>query len=204
VVITNYEENQSELLPAQNNPEREEDGTRTMPFSKHLYIEKSDFMEDPPKKFFRLSPGGMVRLKNAYIIICDRYIKDDTSGDVIEVHCRYVPESKSGQDTSGLKVKGTIHWVSAPHAINVEVRLYDRLFTDPTPDSHENQDFLDFFNEDSLRLLSDAKVEPFLKEPDPHKSYQFLRNGYFTLDEGSNSDKLIFNKTIGLKDNWKP
>lgn len=204
VVITNYEEDQSELLPAQNNPEREEDGTRTIPFSKHLYIEKSDFMEDPPKKFFRLSPGGMVRLKNAYIIICDQYLKDENSGEVIEVHCRYVPESKSGQDTSGLKVKGTIHWVSAPHAINAEVRLYDRLFTDPTPDNHENQEFLDFFNEDSLRLLSDAKLEPFLKEPNPNKSYQFLRNGYFTIDPGSHSDKLIFNKTIGLKDNWKP
>ncbi|MEY2948882.1 MAG: hypothetical protein RLZZ248_83 [Bacteroidota bacterium] len=204
VVITNYEENLSEELPAQNNPERAEDGTRMIPFSRNLYIEKSDFMEDPPKKFFRLSPGGMVRLKNAYIIVCDHYIKDENSGEVIELHCRYIPESKSGEDTSGLKVKGTIHWVSAPHAINAEVRLYERLFTDPTPDSHENCDFLDFFNEDSLRLLSDAKLEPFLNKSHPNNSYQFLRNGYFTIDKDSHSDKLIFNKTIGLKDNWKP
>lgn len=200
VVITNYPEGQVEQMPVENNPEDESAGTREMPFSNEIYIEQSDFMEDAPKKFFRLAPGRMVRLKGAYIIQCDEVIKD-ADGNITELRCSYVPESRSGSDTSGLKVKGTIHWVSAPHAREVEVRMYDRLFTDATPTSHEDKDFLEFFNKDSLKVIT-AKVEPALPHAEAGTTYQFLRKGYFCLDPDSTSDRLVFNSTVNLRDTW--
>ena len=149
MVITNYPEGQSEELEAVNNPGDPEGGTRMLSFARELYIERTDFMEDPPKKYFRLSPGKVVRLKNAYIIQCDEVVKD-VNGEITELRCTYFPDSKSGSDTSGIKVKGTIHWVSVAHALEVEVRLYDRLFTDPSPTSHKDKDFKEFVNPDSV------------------------------------------------------
>ncbi|HQU55569.1 MAG TPA: glutamine--tRNA ligase/YqeY domain fusion protein, partial [Saprospiraceae bacterium] len=181
LVMTNYPEGQTEYLPTENNPEDPQAGTREMPFSKVLYIERDDFMEDPPKKYFRLAPGNMVRLKSAYIIECTDVVKD-SNGQVTEVHVRYIPESKSGQDTSGIKVKGTIHWVAADTALNCEVRMYDRLFTVPNPGDDPERDFTAFYNEESLRILDGAKVEPSVKEVQVGEGFQFLRKGYFTLD----------------------
>lgn len=200
VVITNYPEGQVEAMEVENNPEDESAGSRMVPFSREIYIEQEDFMEDPPKKFFRLGPGGMVRLKGAYIIQCDEVVKNE-AGEIVELRCSYFPDSRSGSDTSGLKVKGTIHWVSAPHAKEVEVRMYDRLFTDPTPTSHEDQDFLEFFNQESLAVVT-AKVEPDLPEAGPGTTYQFLRKGYFCLDSDTTADRLVFNSTVNLKDTW--
>lgn len=200
VVITNYPEGQVEEMEVENNPEDESAGTRIVPFSSEIYIERGDFMENPPKKFFRLGPGRMVRLKGAYIIQCDEVIKDE-NGAIKELRCTYFPESRSGSDTSGLKVKGTIHWVSAKHAKEVEVRMYDRLFTDATPTSHEDKDFLEFFNQDSLKTIT-AKVEPALPHAEPGTTYQFLRKGYFCLDPDSTADRLVFNSTVNLRDTW--
>lgn len=202
VVITNYPEGQVEEMEVENNPEDESAGNRIVPFAREIYIERGDFMENPPspKKFFRLAPGRMVRLKGAYIIECTDVIKDET-GAIKELHCTYVPESRSGNDTSGLKVKGTIHWVSAAHAKEMEVRMYDRLFTDPTPTSHEDKDFLEFFNQDSLKTIT-AKVEPALPHAEPGTTYQFLRKGYFCLDPDSTEDHLVFNSTVNLRDTW--
>ena len=202
LVITNYPEGQIEALETVNNPEDENSGTRNIPFSRELYIERDDFMEDPPKKFFRLGPGRNVRLKNAYIIHCEDFVKDETTGEVIEVHCTYYPDSKSGEDTSGIKAKGTLHWVSIPHALPVEVRLYDRLFTDPTPTGHEDKDYLDFYNKDSLKVSNKVFVEPSLKDAIPGQRFQFMRKGYFCLDIDSKPDHLIFNRTITLRDSW--
>ncbi len=201
VVITNYPEGQVEHMEIINNPEDESMGTRTMPFSRELYIEQTDFMEDAPKKFFRLKPGGMVRLKSAYIIRCDEVIKDE-NGKVVELRCTYFPESRSGQDTSGLKVKGTIHWVSAAHAVPAEVRLYDRLFSDPAPDQHEERDFTEFINPDSLEVLDPVWIEPSVQGAQPGQAFQFLRMGYFCVDPDSTPDKLVFNRTATLKDTW--
>ncbi|RMD70850.1 MAG: glutamine--tRNA ligase/YqeY domain fusion protein, partial [Bacteroidetes bacterium] len=187
VVLTNYPEGQVEYMEIVNNPEDESMGTRTMPFSRELYIEQTDFMEDAPKKFFRLKPGGMVRLKSAYIIRCDEVIKDE-NGKVVELRCTYIPESRSGQDTSGLKVKGTIHWVSAAHAVPAEVRLYDRLFNDPAPDQHEGRDFTEFINPDSLEVLDPVWIEPSVKDAQPGQAFQFLRMGYFCVDPDSKPD----------------
>ncbi len=201
VVLTNYPEGQVEHMEIVNNPEDESMGTRTMPFSRELYIEQTDFMEDAPKKFFRLKPGGMVRLKSAYIIRCDEVIKDE-NGKVVELRCTYIPESRSGQDTSGLKVKGTIHWVSAAHAVPVEVRLYDRLFSDPAPDQHEGRDFTEFINPHSLEVLDPVWIEPSVQDAQPGQAFQFLRMGYFCVDTDSTPDKLVFNRTATLKDTW--
>ena len=201
LVITNYPEGQTEYLPTENNPEDPQAGTREMPFSKVLYIERDDFMEDPPKKYFRLAPGNMVRLKSAYIIECTDVVKD-SNGQVTEVHVRYIPESKSGQDTSGIKVKGTIHWVAADTALNCEVRMYDRLFTVPNPGDDPERDFTAFYNEESLRILDGAKVEPSVKEAQVGEGFQFLRKGYFTLDPDSRAEHLVFNLTVNLKDSW--
>ena len=201
LVITNYPEGQTEYLPTENNPEDPQAGTREMPFSKVLYIERDDFMEDPPKKYFRLAPGNMVRLKSAYIIECTDVVKD-SNGQVTEVHVRYIPESKSGQDTSGIKVKGTIHWVAADTALNCEVRMYDRLFTVPNPGDDPERDFTAFYNEESLRILDGAKVEPSVKEVQVGEGFQFLRKGYFTLDPDSRAEHLVFNLTVNLKDSW--
>ncbi|HEY1023515.1 MAG TPA: glutamine--tRNA ligase/YqeY domain fusion protein, partial [Sphingobacteriaceae bacterium] len=181
LVITNYPEGQEEMLDGENNPEVEGgEGSRQLPFSKELWIEREDFMEEPPKKFFRLGPGLMVRLKHAYIIKCDDFVKDD-NGTVTEIRCTYIPESKSGSDTSGISVKGTIHWVSASHAKKAEIRLYDRLFRVEDPQSEEG-DFKDYINPDSLQVLRNVFVEPDVLNAVPGKGYQFIRKGYFTLD----------------------
>ena len=198
VVITNYPEGQSEELDAVNNPEDPGAGLRKIPFSRELFIESADFTETPPPKYFRLKPGGEVRLKYAYIIRCDEVVKDD-AGNVIELRCTADLESKSGGATSSRKIKGTIHWVSAPHAIDAEVRLYDRLFTVPEPDA--DGDFKSFLNPNSLEVVT-ARCEPSLKDAAPDVRYQFERLGYFALDPASQPGKLVFNRTITLKDIW--
>lgn len=200
LVITNYPDGQTEELTGENNPEVEGgEGSRILPFSKELWIERDDFMEEPPKKFFRLGPGLSVRLKHAYIVQCQDFLKDE-DGIVTEIHCTYVPNSKSGEDTSGLKVKGTIHWVSAAHAKEVEVRLYDRLFNDENPAAAD--DFKASINPGSLQIISKAYIEPDLSTAEPGKGYQFIRLGYFTLDTKSTPDQLVFNRTVTLKDSW--
>ncbi|MFL9482726.1 glutamine--tRNA ligase/YqeY domain fusion protein [Chitinophagaceae bacterium LWZ2-11] len=199
VVITNYPEGTEDLLKSEDNPEDENAGQRDVPFSNEIYIEREDFMENPPKKYFRLAPGQMVRLKSAYIIKCEEVIKDD-AGNVTEVRCTYIPESKSGSDTSGIHVKGTLHWVSVKHAVTAEVRLYDRLFKEEHVDGAEG-DFKDHINKDSLQVVT-AYAEPALKNAKFDERYQFLRKGYFCLDKETNEEKLVFNRTVTLKDNW--
>lgn len=199
VVITNYPEGKVEELTAENNPEDHESGSRIMPFSREILIEKEDFMENPTKKYFRLGPGLMVRLKHAYIIKCDDIVKDE-NGEIVELHCSYIENSRSGNDTSGINVKGTIHWVSEAQAVDAEVRLYDRLFKVEDP-SREDGDFKEYLNPDSLEVIT-AKVEPALKNATLGTPYQFLRKGYFCLDQDTTADKLVFNKTVGLKDTW--
>ena len=201
LVITNYPEGQTEMMSTINNPEDEGMGEREMPFGKCLYIEREDFMEDPPKKFFRLGPGRHVRLKNAFIVRCDDFVKNE-AGELTEVRVTYFPESRSGSDTSGIKTKGTLHWVSADHAVPVEVRLYDRLFSDPNPMGHEGRDFKEFINSDSLQVLSKAMAEPAIQEVQEGEYLQFLRKGYFYRDSDSSADHLIFNRTVGLRDAW--
>jgi glutaminyl-tRNA synthetase len=198
VVITNYA-GQEEILQSENNPEDENSGTRDIPFSNELYIEKDDFMEHPSKKYFRLAPGQMVRLKSAYIIKCDEVIKDG-EGNILEVHCSYIPESRSGADTSGINVKGTLHWVSVKHAVSAEIRLYDRLFKVEDPTDEEG-DFKEYLNPDSLQVLSTVYAEPALLQANTGDRYQFIRKGYFVLDKDSVTS-LIFNRTVGLKDAW--
>jgi glutaminyl-tRNA synthetase len=201
LVITNYSEGQVEEMWGENNPEVEGgDGGRNIPFSRELWIEREDFMEEPPKKFFRLGIGLSVRLKSAYIVTCDGFDKD-ANGNVTTVYCKYLPESKSGQDTSGVNVKGTIHWVSVPHAKTAEVRLYDRLFQVDDP-SNEDGDFKDYLNPNSLQILPNTYIESDLANAIPGKGYQFIRKGYFTLDKNSTPDKLVFNRTVTLKDGW--
>ncbi|MFN4248884.1 MAG: glutamine--tRNA ligase/YqeY domain fusion protein [Flavipsychrobacter sp.] len=200
LVITNYPEGQIEELDAENNPEDPNGGTRKMPFSREVWIEREDFMEEPPKKFFRLGPGLMVRLKGAYIVKCEGFKKDD-AGNVTEIHCTYIPESKSGSDTSGIHVKGTIHWVNVATAKTAEVRLYDRLFKVEDPSSEEG-DFKDYINENSLEILPNVYIEPALANAKEGEHFQFLRKGYFCVDKESTPDKLIFNRTVGLKDTW--
>ncbi len=202
IVLTNYPEGQVEQMEVVNNPEDPESGSRTMPFSRELYIERDDFMEEPPnKKYFRLAPGKMVRLKAGYIIQCDEVHKNE-AGEIESLSCSYVPESRSGSDTSGLKVKGTLHWVSAPHAKEVEVRLYDRLFLDEDPDGHADKDFKEFINPNSLEVLSSVFVEPSLASAKAGDRFQFIRKGYFAVDPDSTGEKLIFNRTVTLRDNW--
>ncbi|MGV3766070.1 MAG: glutamine--tRNA ligase/YqeY domain fusion protein [Chitinophagaceae bacterium] len=201
MVITNYPEGQVEELEGENNPEVENGGgTRTIPFTRELWIEREDFMENPPKKFFRLGPGLMARLKHAYIVKCEDFRKDD-AGNITEIHCTYIPESKSGADTSGINVKGTIHWVSVQHAAKAEVRLYDRLFKVENPASEEG-DFKEYINPDSLQVIADAYIEPALLDADSGNAYQFIRKGYFCLDTDSTPGKLVFNRTVTLKDAW--
>ncbi len=201
LVITNYPEGQEETLIGENNPEAENHGgTRPLPFSNELWIEREDFMVEPPKKFFRLGPGLSVRLKHAYIVRCDEF-KVDENNNVTEIHCTYFPESKSGSDTSGIVVKGVIHWVSAKHALPAEIRLYDRLFNVEDPSSEEG-DFKDFINKDSLEVITNAYVEPSLKDSKPGDYFQFIRKGYFCPDTDSTSSKLVFNRTVTLKDAW--
>jgi glutaminyl-tRNA synthetase len=201
LIISNYPKDQIEMMDAENNPEVEGgDGSRPIPFSSELWIERDDFMEEPTKKYFRLGPGLMVRLKNAYIIQCDSFVKDET-GRVSEIHCTYIPESKSGSDTSGIHVKGTIHWVSVAGAKTAEIRLYDRLFRVEDP-SNEEGDFKEYINPDSLSVIKNAFIEPDLANAKPGFGYQFIRKGYFCLDIDSSPDHLIFNRTVTLKDAW--
>ena len=201
VTITNYPEDKVEEVEAINNPEDESAGSRKIPFSREIYIERTDFLENAPRKFFRLSVGKMVRLKNAYIIECDEVIKDD-NGEIVELKCHYIENSRSGDDTSGVKVKGTIHWVSILHAVEAEVRLYDRLFTDEAPAGHKDKDFLEFLNPNSLEIVT-GYVEPHLKTSKVGDNLQFMRIGYFAVDKDSTDDKLIFNRTVTLRDNWQ-
>ena len=201
ITITNYPEGQTEVLKAINNPEDSDAGTREVPFSREIYIEKDDFMENPPKKFFRLSPGKEVRLKYAYIIKCEEVVKD-ANGEVVELLCTYDPETKSGSDTTGKKVKGTLHWVSAEHALKIEVREYDRLFTVEDPSGDKEKDFKEFINPDSLVVLPEALIEPSVKNAPAEKNYQFERKGYFCVDRESDENKLVFNRTVTLRDTW--
>ncbi len=206
VVITNYPEGQVEYLEAENNPENPEAGTRTVPFAREIYIEQEDFMENPPGKFFRLAPDREVRLKHAYIIKCTEVIKDD-SGEILEIHCTYDPESKSGGLTSGRKVKGTLHWVSCAHAQAAEIRLYDYLLKNEDSDSSEEEkdekDFLSQINPQSKIVFQGCKVEPSLTEAEPGTAFQFLRQGYFCADiKDHKAGKLVFNRTLGLRDSW--
>lgn len=200
VVITNYPEGKTEMLPTENNTEDPNAGMREMPFSRELYIERDDFMEVPAKKYFRLAPGQPVRLKSAYIITCSEVVKDD-QGNITELRCSYIPESKSGSDTSGVNVKGVIHWVSAPHAVEAEVRLYDRLFQVEDLNQAE-EDFRTLLNPGSLKVLSKVYAEPAMKEARPEDRFQFMRIGYFCLDPDSTSGKLVFNRTVTLRDMW--
>lgn len=202
VVITNYPENTDEYVDSENNPEDEVLTYRKVPFTREIYIEKEDFREEANRKFFRLKLGGEVRLKNAYIIKAEKAIKDD-DGNIIEVHCTYDPLSKSGSGTeeSQRKVKGTLHWVSIKHAKEIEVREYDRLFTEAEPDRHEGKDFLEFINPDSLRVIK-GYVEPSVEEAKIGDHFQFQRIGYFNVDPDSTDKKLVFNKTVGLRDSW--
>jgi glutaminyl-tRNA synthetase len=199
IVITNYPEGQVDWMDSENNPEDPEGGHRKIPFSRELFIEKEDFMESPPPKYFRLAVGGMVRLKSGFIIQCDEVVKDE-QGEIKEVLCSYFPESRSGQDTSGLKPKGVIHWLSAPHAKTAEVRLYDRLFSVEDPSSEE--DFLSVINPDSLQVIEHAYVEPALLEVTVGERFQFTRLGYFNVDLDTTPEKIVFNRTVTLKDSW--
>jgi len=202
VVITNYPEDQTEWLETENNPENPAMGTRLLPFSREIYIEQDDFMEDPPKKFFRLRPGGEVRLKSAYIISLHEVIKDET-GAIVELHCQYDPDSKSGGATAGRKVKGTLHWVSAAHAVPAEVRLYEHLFTRENPDEdEEGKSFVDYLNPDSMQILTSCMVEPSGADLQGESRYQFLRQGYFCLDPDSKPGQPVFNRIVGLRDSW--
>jgi glutaminyl-tRNA synthetase len=201
LILDNYPEGETEVMHGENNPEVEGgDGGRDIPFGRELWIEREDFMEVAPKKFFRLGIGLMVRLKNAYIIKGESIVKD-AEGNITEIHCSYLPESKSGNDTSGINVKGTIHWVSVEHAKTAEVRLYDRLFQVEDP-SNEDGDFKDYINPNSLHVLSTVYMEPDLVNAELGKPVQFMRKGYFTLDKNSTQDKLVFNRTVTLKDGW--
>ena len=202
VVIDNYPEGQTETVEIENNPEDETAGTRMVPFSRELYIERDDFMENAPKKFFRMTPGNEVRLKGAYIVKCES-VEKDAEGNITTIHCTYDVDTRSGTGSaSNRNVKGTLHWVSAPDAIEAEVRLYDRLFKDPDPAGHKDIDFKEFLNENSLKVLTGCKLEPSLKEAKEGDRFQFQRLGYFCVDKDSKPGALVFNRTVGLKDTW--
>jgi glutaminyl-tRNA synthetase len=202
LVITDYPGDKVEWLEAENNPEDPEAGSREVPFSREIYIEQDDFREDPPKKYFRLSPGREVRLKHAYYITCEEVIKDE-AGRVVEVRCTHDPASRGGWTKDGRRVKGTLHWVSAAHAVEAEVRLYDHLFTKEDPgDTEEGEDYMDYLNPDSLEILKGCLLEPSLKKVEPLQRIQFLRQGYFCVDPESGPDKPVFNRTATLRDTW--
>ena len=200
LVITNYPEGREEMVTCVNNPENPDDGTREVPFSRELWIERGDFMEDPPRKWFRLAPGREVRLKHAYYVTCEDVVRDG-AGRITELHCRYDPESRGGSTPDGRKVRGTLHWVSAPHAVDAEVRLYDHLFSDPYPG--EREDFHEALNPESLQVLRGCKVEPSLADARPGDRLQFMRHGYFCVDSrDSRPGAPVFNRTVSLKDSW--
>jgi glutaminyl-tRNA synthetase len=202
LVITNYDDGKEEWLDTENNPEDESAGTRKIPFSKNIYIEREDFKEEANRKFFRLTLGKEVRLKSAYIIKGEKVIKDE-NGEILEIHCTYDPKSKSGSGTeeSLKKVKGTLHWVSISHAIKAEIRLYDRLFNIESPDADKEKDFMEFINPDSLKVIT-GYVEPGLKYAEVSEKFQFQRIGYFCVDKESTETHLIFNRTVNLRDSW--
>ncbi len=202
VVIDNYPEGQVEEMEAVNNPEDPGMGTRKVPFSRVLYIERDDFREDPPKKFFRLAPGREVRLRYAYYIKCEKVVKDEKTGEVVELRCTYDPETRGGWSPDGRKVKGTLHWVSAAHALQAEVRLYDRLFVKPDPEEDKGADFKTYLNPKSLEVLASCFIEPGLAGAKPGSRYQFERQGYFCVDPDSSDKKLVFNRTVPLRDTW--
>jgi len=202
VVITNYPEGEVEEIDAVNNPEDESMGKRKVPFSRELYIEQEDFMETPTNKFYRLSPGREVRLRYSYFIKCTDFIKNE-QGEIVELHCTYDPETKGGNSPDGRKVKATLHWVAVAQAVKAEVRLYDRLFTDPDPAGHKDKDLLEFLNPDSLKVLTECYVEPFVKNAKPLSNFQFERLGYFNIDPDSTPDQMVFNRTVSLKDSCK-
>jgi glutaminyl-tRNA synthetase len=201
VVITNYPEGKVEMMEAVNNPEDETMGTRQVPFTREIYIEREDFMVDPPKKFFRLSPGAEVRLRYAYFITCTNVVKDE-NGEVIELHCTYDPASKGGNSPDGRKVKATLHWVSATENIEAEVRLYDRLFMVEDPSGDKDIDFRELMNPDSLTILPVCYIEPFVKNAKTLDHFQFERMGYFNIDKDTTPEKIVFNRTVSLRDNW--
>ena len=203
VIIDNYPEEKVEFLEAENNPEDAAMGGREIPFSRELYIEREDFMEDPPRKYFRLAPGREVRLKHAYYVKCERVVKDENTGEIVEVHCTYDPTTRGGWSEDGRKVRGTLHWVSAAHSIEAEVRLYEHLFTKENPnDVEEGREFTDYLNPNSLQILDSARVEPSLTDAALGSYYQFLRKGYFCVDPDSSDNKLVFNRTVTLRDTW--
>jgi glutaminyl-tRNA synthetase len=203
VIIDNYPEEQVETLDAPYHPEDTTLGSRKVPFSRELYIEQDDFLEDPPKKFFRLAPGKEVRLRYAYYVKCERVVKDEETGDVIAVHCTYDPKTRGGWSNDGRKVRGTLHWVSAGHAVDAEVRLYDRLFAVENPAGSKESDFTEHINSNSLETIKDCKVEPSLKAAAPGSLYQFERTGYFCVDsEDSKEDAPVFNRTVTMRDSW--
>ncbi|MCW3805860.1 glutamine--tRNA ligase/YqeY domain fusion protein [Plebeiibacterium marinum] len=201
LIITNYPEGQVEMVNMINNPEDESMGSRELPFSREVYIEREDFMEDAPKKFFRLGPGKEVRLKGAYAVTCTDFKKNEATGEIEEIYCTYDPETKSGATTVTRKIKGILHWVSVEHAVDAEVRMYDRLYNHEDPAGQKDADHLDFINPESLKIVN-AKVEPSLNEANPLDKFQFQRVGYFCVDKDSTSGKLIFNRTVALKDSW--
>jgi len=199
LVIENYPEGQVEELEAVNNPEDASMGTRKVPFSRTLYIERDDFLEHPPKKYFRLSPGAEVRLRYAYIIKCVGVVKDEKTGEIVELRCTYDPATRSGLPQSARKVKGTIHWVSAQHALNAEARLYDRLFTVEEP---TGENWKEYINPNSLQVVATCKVEPSLANAQPQDRFQFERLGYFCVDDDSRPGALVFNRAVTLRDTW--
>ena len=202
VILTNYPEDKVELMEFPNHPDDESQGVREVPFSRELYIDRDDFREDPPKKFWRLAPGREVRLRYGYLVTCQEVVKDDT-GEITEIRCTIDPETRGGTAPDGRAVKGTLHWVSASHALDAEVRLYDRLFNHPFPDKvKDGETFLDHLNPDSLKIISNAKVEPYLKNAGVGDRYQFERVGYFCVDPDTEEGKLVFNRTIALRDTW--
>ena len=202
VIIDNYPEGEVEELDAENNPEDESMGHRKIPFSREIYIEREDFMEDPPRKYFRLAPGREVRLKHAYYITCVDVVKDEQTGEVTELHCTYDPETRGGWSEDGRRVRGTLHWVSAPHALEAEVRLFDHLFTEPNPNVLTDDDFEANLNPNSLEVLESCRVESSLADAVPGTQYQFLRTGYFCVDPDSSDEKLVFNRAVTLRDTW--
>ncbi len=202
VIIDNYPEDKVEELDAENNPEDESMGYRKIPFSREIYIEREDFMEDPPRKYFRLAPGREVRLKHAYYITCVDVVKDKQTGEVTELHCTYDPETRGGWSDDGRRVRGTLHWVSAPHALEAEVRLFDHFFTEPNPNVLTDDDFKANLNPNSLEVLQSCRVESSLADAVPGAQYQFLRTGYFCVDPDSSDEKLVFNRAVTLRDTW--
>lgn len=201
LIVTNYPEGQVEWNDAINNPEDPEAGTHAVPFARELYIERDDFMEDAPSKYFRLTQGREVRLKNAYVVVCTGFNKD-TDGNVTEVLCEYIPETKSGQAASDRKVKGTIHYVTIEHSLPAEVRIYDRLLSVANPADEKDKDFTEMLNPDSLKVLTNVRVEAALKDSKALDHFQFQRIGYFNVDPDSTPEHLVFNRTVSLKDTW--